>query len=166
MEACVGCGAQVAPAEADLTAEGVRCRACSLRAEVIGHVVNVAVAEHVRRDRVVRRRAGNVIYGHWLVWLTTVIIFCGVDDGRKLAWLAPLALGVLVPLVGFFFRQEWARRMLLALDGTAAITLAGCGLFSDWHGRFLLLYVAAIPALLAVGLLFELRSQRTVQRSA
>jgi len=166
METCVGCGAQVAPAEADLTAEGVRCRACSLRAEVIGHAVNVAVAEHVRRDRVVRRRAGNVIYGHWIVWLTTAIIFCGADGGRHLAWFAPPALGVLVPLIGFFFRQEWARRTLLALDGTAAITLAGCGLFSDWDGRFALLFLAAIPALLAVGLVFELRSARTVQRSA
>lgn len=166
LETCVGCGAQVAPAEADLTADGLRCRSCSLGAEVKGHVVNVAVAEQVRRNRGVRRRAGNVIYGHSVVWLTTVIIFCGADGGRHLAWFAPPALAVLVPLVGFFFRQEWARRTLLALDGTAAITLAGCGLFSDWNGRFALLFVAAIPALLAVGLVFELRSARTVSRDA
>jgi hypothetical protein len=166
METCVGCGAQVEPGQADLTADGVRCRACSLRAEVHGHVRAVEAAAEARRAAVVRRRAGNVIYGHWIVWITTVIIFCSVNGARHQAWFAPLALGVLVPLVGFFFQQEWARRTLLAMDGTTAIVLAGCGLFSDWEGRFLLLFLAAIPALLAVGLMLELRSQRTVHRSA
>jgi len=166
METCIGCGVQIALAEADLIVEGARCRACILRAEVQGHVNAVAVAAEVRRARAVGRRAAAVARGHWIVWGTTVIIFCGVNGARHEAWFAPLALAVLVPLVGLIFKQRWAWRVLAGVDGATAAALFGWSFFAEGNARLLLLFLAAIPALLLLGLVLELRSQRTVQRSA
>ena len=153
--ACVFCGAPLALAEAEVTEEGPRCRPCSLRHEVVGHVAAVAAADEARRDAALRDRTGRVAWGHLVVWLGCVVIFCAAGAGGHERWFWPLAALVAVPIVGLLLRQAWAWRVLVGVDAVALAALLAWTPFVDGDGRLALLFIAAIPALLLVGLVLD-----------
>ena len=102
----------------DLTAEGLRCRPCSMRSEIETHERNIVEERELKRQRSMRRRASVIGWAHSVVWVCLAELLVPRGVLRDAAWL--LAIGVRIAL---FWRQRWALRLALGID---AATIAVC----------------------------------------
>lgn len=167
MDACSVCGAAVAGSDAEWTAEGLRCRRCSLGAEVMGHVHAVAAAKAGRQHRHLRARARLLAWAHGVVWTVSAIVLGEAVPGHPYrAWTAPLIVVALAIVVGFELRQRWAFWAMVAFDvaGVAA-PLGAAARSGDGAAWILAAMVAAVPGFFLVALL-SLRRRRTIATDA
>jgi hypothetical protein len=146
------CGEFVLPERAEITADGLRCRNCSLRSAVEtlerGRVEQAAATEALRRQL----RIILVAAGHLIVWLGVIWLFYRSWEE------ASLSLAALVVALPLMLRKRWAFYVALALDVAGFVAPLVVTALADVDAGIwpLAKTLAAVPLILGA-LLYSLR---------
>jgi hypothetical protein len=137
----------------------MRCRTCSLRAEVEGHEQAIVDRERLRLERRAQRQRRFISRAHAIVWFGCAAVLQDSFGGALRAWVWPIAVAGFALAIALYLRRKWAYYATLALDGAAAaapLVAAACSASGD--GWILAAFVALIPSLLAADLVWRRRS--------
>ena len=138
----------------DLTADGLRCASCSMRSEIEGHERNIADEIERKKQRSLYVRADWIGWAHAIVWFCTAELLCP----RGSAWVYALWTVVLVVRLALFWRQRWALRLALGVDGAMIAGAFGLALFRFTSEAFAgALFLSFFPLILGL-LLYSLRA--------
>jgi hypothetical protein len=154
---CVLCGAPVQEHQADLTAEGLRCRNCSLQAEVMAHEQAILDRERERQARRAEQRRRQIAVSHAIIWSICALVVHGSFVVMR-PWAPPLALVGLGLAVALYLRQRWAWWATMVIDATAALAPMVGGALSERENGGYEAVLAVIPLLLIVDLVRQRRN--------
>ncbi|HEX4459336.1 MAG TPA: hypothetical protein VIA18_15260 [Polyangia bacterium] len=136
----------------DLTADGLRCATCSLRSEIEGHERNIADEAERKKQRGLYRRADWIGWAHAVVWGGTGELLLP-RGGMVYAWWAI----VLIIRVALFWRQRWALRLALGVDGAIIAFVVGLAISDRTSDMVVGAAVFAFFPLVLGALLYSLR---------